>query len=82
MFSHIGKRSANLDRVHLYITQFDWFISETYQLYAVYDGHVTSAVSNYLKQHLLKSIAEGLSVGNDFAQAAYLSIHLFNQGFA
>lgn len=63
------------------LTQFDWFVCETYQLYAVYDGHVTAAVSNYLKQHLLPTLVSALSVGNDFAQAALLSSKFAYEGF-
>lgn len=70
VFSHRGKRSSNLDRVPVDLIQFDWHISQTFQLYAVYDGHVTSTVSDYLKQHLLQAVASALSVGADFAQAA------------
>lgn len=70
MLSHRGKRSSNLDRVTVDVIQFDWYVCETYQLYAVFDGHVTATVSDYLKQHLLPTIVSALSVGNDFAQAA------------
>ena len=58
------------------------FIGETYQLYAIYDGHHSPAVSNYLKLHLLQTIVCALSVGNDFPSAASLGISLINQGFA
>ena len=65
----------------LSLIQFDVFIGETYQLYAIYDGHHSPAVSNYLKLHLLQTIVCALSVGNDFGSAASLGISISNQGF-
>jgi serine/threonine protein phosphatase PrpC len=48
------------------VIQMDYLVTDEYQLMAIYDGHGSAAVSNYLKCNLLRLLSQHNSLKLDF----------------